>query len=44
MPERFTVSALAVEELPDLNAFLIALADQEEDPTRIIELQRGLGA
>ena len=42
MPDRFTASVLAVEELPDLNTFLIALTDQEEDPTRIIELQRAL--
>lgn len=42
MPVRFVARALAVEDLPDLNTFLIALADDAEEPTHTLELQKML--
>ena len=42
MPVRFVARALAVEDLPDLNTFLIALADDAEEPTHTLELQKAL--
>ncbi|UQN06540.1 Imm10 family immunity protein [Deinococcus sp. QL22] len=44
MPNRFTARALAVEELTDLDTFLIALADHADGPTRSLELQKALDA
>ncbi|SMB82050.1 Imm10 family immunity protein [Deinococcus hopiensis] len=44
MPVRFVASALAVEDLPDVNTFLIALADNAEEPVHLLELQKALEA
>ncbi|SMB94218.1 Imm10 family immunity protein [Deinococcus hopiensis] len=42
MSVRFVANALAVEDLPDVNTFLIALADNAEEPTHVLELQKAL--
>ncbi|WP_027483487.1 Imm10 family immunity protein [Deinococcus pimensis] len=44
MPVRCTARAVAVEDLDDLNAFLIALADDANEPQRTVELQKALEA
>ncbi|GGK19565.1 hypothetical protein GCM10008955_11260 [Deinococcus malanensis] len=44
MPDRFTSRALAVEELINVDTFLIALADSADQPTRLLELQKSLVA
>lgn len=44
MPVRFVARAVAALDLPDVNTFLIALADNAEEPTHMLELQKALEA
>lgn len=42
MIESFDAHVCAVQEMEDLNTFLIALADQADAPSRYVELQRSI--